>query len=194
MKSLLLASTSLLCFSFAHGSEPVLAKPQPVTVTLQIGGIECPSCVALVQQSLQDVVGMIDLDVRQQVDSYAVVTFDPAKATLHQIAQAISEAYPLHGKPYTATLQLTLPEYSQPAIAAQVDALFAKQKAWVDIIVADKSKGECLLNFNELETEKAKTKRQGWDHQAFLHSLTDPKPKGLGLKVQLSTEGQAAKP
>lgn len=193
MKSLILASASLLFLGLAHGTESVRVKPQPVTVTLQIGGIECPSCVALVQQSLQDVVGMIDLDVRQQVDSYAVVTFDPAKATLHQIAQAISEAYPLHGKPYTATLLLTIPAYSQPSIAAQLEALFAKQKPWLDIVVADKGKGECLLGFNDLQTENAKSKRQGWDHQAFLHALTDPKPKGLGLSVQLSTEGQVVK-
>lgn len=52
--------------------------------------------------------GIQDVTVVQIIDNYANVTFDPAVVSDQQIAQAVREAYPLHGMPYLATLKLSV--------------------------------------------------------------------------------------
>ena len=158
-------------------------KTQPVTRTFYVSGVECGSCVYAVQQSVTETKGVADVTVVQLIDSIANVTFDPKVATDQQIAQAVREAYPLHGMPYLATLKLRMPGYARHA--AKVDGLFAAWKQSVKMEVTDKAKGELVVHFLPLEVDAKKTAPQGWS-LALLTEAT----KGLGLDFKLESEGR----
>ncbi len=170
-------------------SEKEKPKASPVTLTYFITGIECAACVEMVRQSVSNTPGVLDLFVEQRIDSYASVAFDPTTVTAHQIAQAIYDSMPLHGRPYEPRLMLTISDYVKPEIAAKVDAVLASHHAFVEVETMDKAKGELLLYFLPLKVDPATKKPQGWNHLTLLHALQDPAPKGLGLKVQVLSDG-----
>lgn len=64
------------------------------STTLKIDGMSCGHCVASVKQALERLDG---ITVQQVVVGSATVEYDPAAATLQQIADAIADAG------YTAT-------------------------------------------------------------------------------------------
>ncbi|OYW77095.1 MAG: hypothetical protein B7Z37_05470 [Verrucomicrobia bacterium 12-59-8] len=70
----------------------LLAAEQQPTVTFYISGVECGSCVYVVQQSISETKGVSDATVVQVIDNYANVVFDPKVVSEHQIAQAVREA------------------------------------------------------------------------------------------------------
>ncbi|MEZ5387900.1 MAG: heavy-metal-associated domain-containing protein [Prosthecobacter sp.] len=157
MKPLCLIPAAVLFLSSLVQAED---KPKPVTRTFYVSGIECGSCVYSVQQSVTETKGVADVTVVQFIDSIANVTFDPKTVSDQQIAQAVREAYPLHGMPYLATLKLRMPGYAQHA--AKVDGLFAGWKQSVTMEVTDKAKGELVIHFLPLEVDAKKSAPQGW--------------------------------
>lgn len=163
------------------------AEKQP-TVTFYVSGVECGSCVYVVQQSIIETKGVADATVVQVIDTYANVVFDPKRVSEHQVAQAVREALPIHGKPYLATLKLHVPDYAKHA--AKVDGLFARWKGWVELETVDKAKGELLIHFQELKSDPKKTGPQGWSLAQLTVAMKSPKPDGLGLDFTLETEGQ----
>lgn len=181
----------LLSQSFAPLTAAEKDKPRtsPTTLTFFITGIECAACVEMVRQSVSNTPGVMDLFVEQRIDSYASVAFDPQQVSAHQIAQAIFDSMPLHGRPYEPRLMLTIPEYAKPEIATKVDAMIAQHAAFIEVETMDKAKGELLLYFLPLKSDPHNKKPQGWNHTNLLHSLQDLPPKGLGLKVQVLSEG-----
>ena len=172
--------TTIACLSsLAHADD----KPKPVTRTFYVSGVECGSCVYAVQQSVTETKGVADVTVVQLIDSIANVTFDPKKVSDQQIAQAVREAYPLHGMPYLATLKLRMPGYAKNA--AKVDRLFAGWKKSVTMEVIDKAKGELVVHFLPLEVDAQKTAPQGWSIALLAEAA-----KGLGLDFNVESEGQ----
>lgn len=163
------------------------AEKQPA-MTFYVSGVECGSCVYIVQQSIRETKGVADATVVQMIDACANVVFDPKVSSEHQIAQAVREALPIHGKPYLATLKLHVPGYAKHA--AKVDSLFARWKDWVELETVDKSKGELLIHFHELRIDPKKTGPQGWSLAQFAAAMKSPKPKGLGLDFTVENEAQ----
>lgn len=163
------------------------AEKQPA-VTFYVSGVECGSCVYIVQQSISETKGVADATVLQMIDAYANVAFDPKKVSEHQIAQAVREALPIHGKPYLATLKLHVPDYAKHA--AKVEGLFARWKDWVELETVDKSKGELLIHFHELRIDPKKTGPQGWSLAQFAAAMKSPAPNGLGLDFTVESEAQ----
>lgn len=163
------------------------AEKQPA-MTFYVSGVECGSCVYIVQQSISETKGVADATVVQMIDAYANVVFDPKVSSEHQIAQAVREALPIHGKPYLATLKLHVPDYAKHA--AKVDGLFTRWKDWVELETVDKSKGELLIHFHELRIDPKKTGPQGWSLAQFAAAMKSPKPKGLGLDFTVENEVQ----
>ena len=161
------------------------AEKQPA-VTFYVSGVECGSCVYLVQQSISETKGVADATVVQVIDTYANVVFDPKRVSEHQVAQAVREALPIHGKPYLATLKLHVPDYAKHA--AKVDGLFERWKDWVEVETVDKAKGELLIHFHELKSDPKKTGPQGWSLAQFAAAMKSPAPKGLGLDFTLEEE------
>lgn len=161
------------------------AEPQQ-TLTFYVSGVECGSCVYVVQQSISETPGVADATVVQVLDNHANIVFDPKVVSEHQIAQAVREALPIHGKPYLATLKLQVPDYAKHA--AKVDDLFARWKDWVTLETVDKNKGELLIHFNELKHDAKKTGPQGWSLAQFTVAMKSPKPVGLGLDFTLEQE------
>ena len=190
-KSSLLAVLTIFGFAFSvPAAEPKPATPNLVTLTFWVAGVECISCVDVVSRSVADLKGVTNVSMTQAFDPYANITFDPAIVSAHQIAQAILEAPPLHGKPYEPTLRLRIPHYEKAGNAARVDAVFARQKEWVEVDTIDKTKGEFILHFLELESTDGKKGPFGWNPAQFEKPLSDPAPKGLGLAFQFETDGQ----
>ena len=165
----------VLISSFLHAAEPV-------TRTFYVSGIECGSCVYMVQQSVAETKGVEDVTVVQIIDNYANVTFDPAVVTDHQIAQAVREAYPLHGMPYLASLKLTVADYAKNA--AKVDGLFAAWKDSLKLEVIDKTKGELVVHFLPLDADEKKAGPQGWKFTQWAEAA-----KRDGIEFTLVQEG-----
>lgn len=167
----------LLLPSFAQADD----KPQSVTRTFYVSGVECGSCVYVVQQSVSETKGVSDAMVLQVIDNYANVTFDPKVVSDHQIAQAVREALPIHGMPYLATLKMKVADFvkNEP----KVKTLFAGWKNWVEIEAVDKAEGEVLLHFLPLEADEKKTGPQGWRMELLTEAA-----KKAGLKFTLEQE------
>ena len=181
-----------LCLSLPSGlaQDAAANTEHKVTMTFYITGLECPACVYNVINSVNDVKGVVDAKVDFILDGYANVTFDDSKATVHQIAQAVSEAYPLHGKPYEAALKLRIPDYAKGDNSAKVDAVLAKMKESVSAVVEDRSKGIFYLRFQPLKTKEGVIGQQGLALARIEHAINDPAPKGLGLVCEIVKEGQ----
>jgi mercuric ion binding protein len=75
-------------------SGPASAAQQ--TVTLSVPGMSCVSCPTIVKGSLQEVEGVIDVEVSLE-EKTAVVTFDDAKAGIVDLIEATTNAgFPSH--------------------------------------------------------------------------------------------------
>lgn len=115
----------------------------------------------------------------------ARVTFDPDKLTEHQLAQAVRDAPPLHGKPYLASLKLRIPGLSETENAAKLQALFRQWDKWVTLVVPDAAKGEMVVEFQPLEEDQLVPKPLGWTLKLLVDAIQSAAPQGLGLKVEV---------
>lgn len=204
MRRLFPLSAALLLLHLPAAS--LSAEPPPATreVIFYVSGLECGSCVYMVQQSLTETPGVVDAHVIQRIDSIARVVFDPKVLTEHQLAQAVRDSTALHGLPYLASLKFQIPAYADPANQARVDAVFARWKPWLEIEVEDKAKGAFILHFRPLpgaakpaEDEPATptpaptpppappARPAGWQLPELRTALAAPAPQGLGLEVIL---------
>ena len=166
----------------AADSAPATKSKRPeVTLTFFLSGVECPSCVYSVWQSLQGIKGISDVNAQQRLDSFANVTFDPELVSAHRIAQAVSEAWPLHGKPYLASLTLQVPDYGKGGNAAKADAVFAAQKPWVKIDLLDKARGEFSVAIELAKPAADEKPAKSWRPDDLLRALRTPPPDGPGL-------------
>ena len=156
------------------------------TLTFYVAGVECPACVFSVNDSVRRLGGIEEVIDGQNDANYINVTFDPAKVSAHQIAQAVTDAFPLHGAPYVATLRLTVPAYAEGGTAAKVAGIFAKWKDWVECEAVKPAKGEWVVKFKPLATDPAKVVAVGWSHAALQEELGKILPDGA--KVNFAKE------
>ncbi|WP_395745958.1 heavy-metal-associated domain-containing protein [Prosthecobacter sp.] len=175
MRSLLLLLALLPAVSRLQAAELV-------TRTFYVSGIECGSCVYMVQQSVAGTKGVSEVMVVQVIDGYANVTFDPAVVSDQQIAQAVREAYPLHGTPYVAALKLKVADFAKNA--AKVEGLFAEWKKFLKLEVMDKGAGDLTVHFLPLEADKKKAGPQGWSFGQWMEAAGKQ-----GVKFKLAQEG-----
>ena len=152
-------------------------------MTFYITGMECGTCMALLTQSIQEVKSVKDVSF-DIIWGYANVTFNPSEASPHQIAQAVAETMPVHGKPFVATLRFRVPDYDKPGNRTKVDGIFDKHKAWAEIETIDKAKGEFAAHFSSLTVDAGKEGPQGWNPASLAHDIQDAAPKGLGLSFK----------
>ena len=163
-------------------------KPKPTTLTFYVVGVECPSCVYSVNYSISQLKSVSDVSAGQFIENFANVTFDPKVVSIHQIAQAVTEAAPLHGVPYQATMKLFIPDYAKEQNSRKVDALFARWKALVEVETVDRAAGEFLIHFQPLKMDAKKAGPQGLTLDELTSALHEPAPKGLGMSFRLAKE------
>lgn len=178
----------LACPAFGGEKEALAQSQSPsVTQTFYVSGLECGSCAYMVQQSIREAKGVGDATVMQMIDSYAMVSFDPRLVTDHQIAQAVRETYPIHGRPYLATLKMQVPACAKNADnSRKLEALFGGWKQWVKLESADKAKGLFLIHFLPLAVDAKKAGPQGWSLGLLTQALKSP--TGLGMEFSLEKE------
>lgn len=176
-------TSSFRLFALVIAATSVLSAADPVvTRTFYVSGVECGSCVYMVQQSIGETKGVEDVQVEQIIDNYAQVTFNPKRVSDHQIAQAVREAIPLHGTPYLATLRVKVPDYAKHKAA--IDQLFAGWKGSVTLVPSLEVKDEFTIHFEPLKADAKKAEPQGWSLAAFTEAM-----KGLGAGFTLVQEG-----
>jgi copper chaperone CopZ len=160
----------------------LLPAAEPVTRTFFVKGMECGSCVYMVQQSVTATPGVSDANVVQLLDSYANVSYDPKVLSEHQVAQAVREGTALHGTPYLATLKVSVPEFSRHAV--KIEAAFTKWKdaVWLDVL--DRDQGQLEIHFHELKPGPKKAGATGWSLALLEETL-----KGIGATCTLVKEG-----
>lgn len=157
--SVLLAALSL-GFLSAISSAAELPKARTTTMTFYVSGVECPSCVYVVCNSVTNLDGVTDVSL-VQLDGYANVTFDPGRVSPHQIAQAIFDTIGLHGSPYLATLVIRVPDYAKGGNAAKVDEIFSKSSKQVKLTLLDRAAGEFTVRFLPLKADEGKDGPRG---------------------------------
>jgi copper chaperone CopZ len=162
------------------------AKPALETLTFYVAGVECAACVFAVNDSVRRLSGIDEVIDGQNNANFINVTFDPAKVSAHQIAQGVTDAFPLHGAPYVPTLRLVVSGYGEGENAAKVARVFAKWKDWVEFEVAKPAKGELVVKFKPLPADPAKEVATGWSHEAMREALAKVLPPGT--KVELAKE------
>ena len=122
---------------------------------------------------------VFELDDRHK----SIEPFDPKTVSHHQVANAIYKSEPVHGDAYMPSLKVRIPDYAKAGNAAKIDALLAAQKDVIEVKPINKAKGEFRLAFLQLKLDPKKKGPQGFDADAFAHSIQDPAPKGLGLEL-----------
>jgi copper chaperone CopZ len=178
MKTLLL---TLAVIGLPATSATADQKPQRAELIFRVSGLECSACVYSVQQAIQETKGVSEVEVMLTPDGSAKVAFDPRIVCEHQIAQAVREAFPLHGAPYLITLKLRIPRYATGGNAARVEAVFARWKKSVEIKAVDKLTGEFIIHFLPLDKDAKAAGPRGWSLAQLTHALKAPAPEGLGL-------------
>ncbi|KAF0181227.1 MAG: hypothetical protein FD161_533 [Limisphaerales bacterium] len=184
---LTVALATLLTVRAADKAKPA-AKGTPVTATFYITEVKCSSCASSIDESLRKLPTVTKVDDLSESTGFAIITFDPAVVSHHQVAQAVFAAAPVHGDPYVATLKLAIPDYAKGDNAAKVDAVFAKHKSNVRVELKNKARGEFQLFFEPLAAGAGKPGPQGWTLDAFRTAITEPAPKGLGLAFEVKSE------
>lgn len=157
------------------------AEPKPVTLTFYVSGVECPSCAYSVNYAIEQLKPVSEVEAGQFIENFVNVTFDPRQVGPQQIAHAVTEAVPLHGTPYEATLKLRIPTYAKQGNAKRVDAVFTAWKAWLEVESVDPAKGEFILHFKPLTAPPEATGPCGW---TLARLETDLK----GLPYELASE------
>jgi copper chaperone CopZ len=157
-------------------------KAAPAKAVFVISGLECGSCVYMVQHQLSQTPGIAEVEVMQGIEGYASVSYDPELVSEHQIAQAVREAPGLHGTPYIATMKLRVPGFSQNA--TQVKALFEKWSPSIELVVWDEHEGVLIVNFAELKKDAKGAFPRGWSIVQLQDGL-----KQIGLKFEILSPG-----
>ena len=152
--------------------------PTPAKAVFTIAGLECGSCVYMVQHQLSQTPGIAEVEVLQGIEGYARVSYDPKLVSDHQIAQAVRETPGLHGTPYIATMKLRVPGFSQHA--PQVKSLFEKWKPSIELVIWDAHAGELIVKFAELKKDAKGVFPRGWSLSHLAEGL-----QGLGLKYEI---------
>jgi|APTNR8051073442_1049403.scaffolds.fasta_scaffold12360_3 copper chaperone CopZ len=163
----------------AHAAD----KAAPAKAVFVVSGLECGSCVYMVQHQLSQTPGIVEVEVLQGIEGFASVSYDPKALSEHQIAQAVREAPGLHGAPYIATMKLRVPGFSQHV--AKVKALFEKWKPSIELVVWDEHADELIVNFNELKKDAKDAFPRGWSLAQLTEGLRD-----LGLKFEILSPGE----
>lgn len=182
-----LLAAALLPALAADKAKPAAAKGAPINATFYITEVKCSSCASSIDESLRKLPTVTKVDDLSENTGFAIITFDPAVISHHQVAQAVFAAAPVHGDPYVATLKFSIPDYANGDNAAKVDAVFAKHKSDVRVELKNKARGEFLLSFEPLRAD-GKKGPQGWTLDAFRAAIAEPAPKGLGLAFEVKSE------
>jgi len=165
------------------------ALGEPVSLvsrTFYVSGVECGSCVYLVEQAVREVPGVSRVSVVQSLENCADVLFDPKVVSEHQIAQAVFNAPALHGTPYRAALRMRMPECVRRE--AEMTALFARWKPWVEVQLIKGKKGEFSVHFLPLKTDTQTPGPQGWSVARFwdLLNVGLPEEQRAACRLQCS--------
>jgi copper chaperone CopZ len=161
--------------------------PSPQTRTFFIEGVKSDADVKAITDAVMKVKTVTKVDSLTSSSGFANVTFDHHGVTHQQIAQGIADA-----GPFKASFRFAIPEYA--AHAEKIDAIFAKAKDEVTIDCTNKEKGEFVLHFLPLKTAgEPGPHGVGFNFGKFGHPVSDPPPKGLGLKFTSVAGGAARK-
>ncbi len=175
-------SFALICFfllpAAGAAADSAPTKPAQTTLTFYVAGVECPACVFSVNDSVRRLDGVEEVIDGQNNENFINVTFDPEKVSAHQIAQAVTDAFPLHGGPYLATMRLLVSGYAEGENAEKVSGVFAKWKDWIEVEAAKPGKGELVVKFHPLANGDEKASVRGWDHVALSAALAQAIPSG----------------
>ena len=181
--SSLLTTLTLTCVvASLNAADKKKVEETGTTVTFYIANVQCSSCVDAITGSLNKLKAVKEIDGLTGTSGYANITFDPAKASYHEVANAIYKSEPVHGEAYVAGVKLRIPDYAKGDNAAKVDGVFAKLKDKVEVKVLNKKQGELLVSFQQLKVDRTKTGPQGVTGDELASAIHDAAPKGLGLE------------
>lgn len=180
-------SLSVLATSLS-AADKKKADTAATTVTFYISNVQCSSCVDAISGSLLKLKAVKEIEGLTGTSGYANVTFDPAVASHHEVANAIYKSEPVHGEAYVAGVKMRIPDYAKGDNAAKIEAAFAKLKDKVEVKVVNKKEGELLVSFLQLKADRTKTGPQGVTAAELASAIQDPAPKGLGLKFTWASE------
>ena len=173
-----------ILFPMFAGSVLGMDKPGlSATAAFMVSGLECGSCVYMVQHQLSQTPGIAEVEVLQGLEGFARVSYAPKVLSEHQIAQAVREAPGLHGMPYIASMKLRIPGFSQKA--DRVKALFEKWRTWVELVVLDAQAGEIIVNFHELKKDAQGAFPRSWSLSQLAEGL-----RGMGMTYEILTPGE----
>lgn len=181
----LLAAGALYAAAPAHKPGP--DEPSPQTRTFFIDGVKSAADVQAITDLVMKVKSVTKVDGLTPTSGFANISFDHHAVTHQQIAQAIANA-----GSFQATFRFKIPEYQDNK--DKVDAIFARVKDEAQIEATDAARGEFVLHFLPLKAGEAGPHGIGFNFGKIGHPVTDPQPKGLGLKMIAESKVAGAQP
>ena len=168
-------------------------QPHTPTLIFYLSNATRPEDAEAIRASVQKLASVkkINADTDR---GFVQVRFDSHVVSFHQVAEAIAAAGILLGKKYDPRLRIRVPEYSQAANAAKVDAIFAGKRLnqRVKVEPVDKTKGDFIVHFLPLQIPAGGTGPQGFNGGHLNHPIHDPPPRGLGLTCTYAAEDDGA--
>jgi len=159
----------------------VRADAPSVCRSYRLLGVECGGCVYMVEHALRETKGVTAVEVSQGVECRATVTYNPLLLGDHKVAQAVREATPIHGEPYTAQLKLRIRDYAEHAAA--LHAVFERWKDSVSLAVLDADKGDLLLSFLPLKIGSRSEGPTGWSLSLWAEAARNSMPRQISWEL-----------
>ncbi len=171
--------SSAFCSFAASGTR----NPHIVHLIFYLSNADSPRDAEVLTSSLHKIKSADQVTVDTQ-HGYLLVQFDSHAVSYHQVAQAIADAGHEAGRIYDPRLKIQVPEYAAGTNTAHVNGIFAAKRLnqHVHIEPVDKTKGVFLVHFLPLVIDPAVVGPQGFNGGHLNHPISDPPPRGLGLK------------
>ncbi len=156
-------------------------RPRPAQVrsyTFFIDGVSTSQAAKNVTNAASALHDVIAVEELTATSGFANITFDQARVTHQEIAEAIAQA-----GPYRASLRVEIPAYEEHSAA--ISAIFTRVREAAVVTMSDSIKKEFTVWFRPVRPGV-----KGFNLGDIGHPIVDPPPKGLGLVWRRVTAGR----
>lgn len=172
----------MLLVVFGHvalGAEGLPKQTAQVrSYTFYLEGTATPHAAESVASALARLYDVIKVEELTATSGFANVTFDQARVTHQEIAEAVAQA-----GPYRASLRVEIPAYENHATA--ISAIFARVRDAATVAMTNSATKEFTVWF-----KPCRPGVKGFNLGDIGHPIVDPPPKGLGLTWRRVTAGR----
>jgi hypothetical protein len=176
-------------------TDPPSAAPHTPTIVFYLSGTIAQRDEEAIRSAVAALSSASTIAVNRE-RGFARIRFDTHVISVHQVAQAISDAGRALTQRYDPRVVLSIPDYAKGEHALQVDRVLSGKRLLerVSITQIDRARGLFAISFHPLAGDdlSATGAPPGFNAGHLHHPLHDPPPRGLGLECEYLAQDDAA--